>query len=48
MPEQLESCYDCESLNITYRFLRKEDGHSVYEAICHDCGSSLGEDIEDE
>lgn len=36
----VESCYECESLNINYRFLEEEDEFILYEAICRDCGTS--------
>lgn len=47
MPERIESCYDCDGLNISYRFLRKDDDLTIYEATCRDCGASWEDDSDD-
>lgn len=36
----LDSCYECHSLNIDYRFLEEDAECSLFEALCRDCGTS--------
>jgi len=40
----LESCYECESLNVDYRFLEEEEDFNLFEALCRDCGTSWVEE----
>lgn len=35
----IDSCYECESLNIDYRFLEEDDDTIIYEVICRGCGN---------
>ena len=36
----IESCYECESLSVDYRFLEEEDNFSLFAAVCRECGTS--------
>lgn len=36
----IESCYECGSLSVDYRFLEEEDNFSLFEALCRNCGTS--------
>ena len=40
----VESCYECESLNIDYRFLEEDKDYNLFEAMCRNCGTTWVEE----
>jgi len=43
---EIDSCYECESIYIDYRFLTEEDNYILYEAVCRTCGTIWTEEDE--